>query len=254
MTSRLKKAFFRFTGRSLAKDYHQEGDTVTLTHSFYGPLRLFHADQGISRWLFDGKGIWEAEIIELFRKHFPRGRNIVDAGANLGLHTIALAKMAQNSETVYAFEPHPEVYELFAANCSQFSNVKCFNKALSDSQRVFHMPSIKHAVNAGGCNLLENNVGESYSVESVTLDQLEIPNVGLMKIDVEGHEGACIRGATNTIRRDKPILVVEIMGGTSRDTASTLAIEAIDRQINSICELGYRCENVSSHDYLFTPA
>ena len=259
MTSRLKKAILHMLARKdsgvrLAGDYHRHGDVVTLTHAFYGPLHLFYNDAGISRWLFDGNTIWEQDIVELFRKHFPRGRNVVDAGANLGLHTIALAQMAHHNEMVYAFEPHPEVYELTAANCSRLANIKCFNKALSDSTRVFHMPSVKQATNAGGGNLAENSTSGRYAVESILLDDLNIPNVGLMKIDVEGHEGACIRGAQKTILRDKPVLVVEIMGGTCRETATSEVVARIDRQIDEIRDLGYSCEQASPHDYLFVPA
>lgn len=258
MTSRLKKTVRRMLGlpapaRRLAADFRRQGDFVSLTHEFYGRLTLLNADVGVSHTVFDGHTLWESGIVKQFRRLYRPGTNIVDAGANLGLHSIALAKIAAPGATVFAFEPHPEIYGLVTANTAAHPNVRCVNKALSNSARAFHMPSVIDWENAGGCNLGTEASPGGYEVQSVPLDDLGIANVGLMKIDVEGHELACIEGARETILRDRPPLVVEIMGGHDRRTAPPEMAAEIQRRIDVICGLGYRFEQVSCHDYVFCP-
>jgi hypothetical protein len=74
-----------------------------------------------------------------------------------------------------------------------------------------------------------------------------------MKIDVEGHELECIQGASETLQRDRPILVVEIMGGHDIRTAPPEIAETIRGRVSKICDYGYSARQVSHHDYLFTP-
>jgi FkbM family methyltransferase len=258
MTSRLKKTVRRILGlsaqpRPLAADFRRQGDFASLTHEFYGRLTLLSADVCVSHTVFDGRKLWESGIVGQFRRLYRPGTNIVDAGANLGLHSIALAKIASPGATVFAFEPHPEIYGLVTANTAAYPGVHCVNKALSNTARAFHMPSVIDWENAGGCNLGTEASPGGYEVQSVALDDLGIENVGLMKIDVEGHELACIEGARETILRDRPPLVVEIMGGQDRRTAPPELAAEIQRRIDVICDLGYRFEQVSKHDYVFRP-
>jgi len=237
----------------LLTSYRIEGKYARVKHEYYGDLKLLAGDKGISVWLFDGKTIWESDIVALFAQHFPSGRNVVDAGANLGLHSIALAKLARNGEQVYAFEPHPEIFPLAQFNCSEYSNVHCINKAASDREAVFYMPSILTWENAGGVGLSDEKEKDSHAVGSVCIDSLKLENIGLMKIDVEGHELACIQGAAETIRRDRPTLIVEIMGGHNLTTAPPEIAAEITKRIKAICDYGYTSKQVSHHDYLFVP-
>lgn len=231
----------------------EQGSVVTVNHRFYGPLRLFTSDKGISRHLLDGVTIWEPDIVALFAREFRPGRNIVDAGANLGLHSIALAKLATRGEKVYALEPHPEILPLTRFNCGPFANIRCIDRAASDGARVFSMPSVLGWENAGGAGLQDDAGAGVHAVESVTIDSLGLENVGLMKIDVEGHELACLRGAAETIRRDRPTLVVEICGGNDVRTAPPEIAAEIRSRVAAIAAYGYDVEQFSVHDYLCRP-
>jgi FkbM family methyltransferase len=261
MTSRLAKAMRRVFGtpsvsnppKVLAGDYARDGHIVSLTHQFYGPLRLLADDEGISAHIFNGVTVWEPSIVKLFAKEFQSGRNVIDLGANLGLHSIALSKLARQGERVYAFEPHPDLFSLLKYNCEGCTNVHCINKAASDTSRTFYMPSVLGASNSGGFSVLDTAVAGAYPVEAVTIDSLELVNVGLMKIDTEGHELECIRGAAETIRRDKPTLIVEICGGHSLSTAPPDIVREINHRIAEICAMGYSVSPYSDHDYLFHP-
>ena len=53
------------------------------------------------------------------------------------------------------------------------------------------------------------NLGKEFSVTMRKIDSLNIENIGLIKIDVEGFEMDVLRGAEKTIRIQKPTLIIE---------------------------------------------
>ena len=256
MTSRLMKTVrraFRFAKQPTEIICRYDGPFVHVKHDYYGNLKLFADDHGISRWMTDGSTVWEADIVKLFETHFPTGRNVIDAGANLGLHSIALAKLARRGEKVFAFEPHPEIFSLTQHNCGQYQNIQCINKAASDRETDFYMPSIMSWENAGGASVCNDNHQGYFAVQGLRIDSLQLENIGLIKIDVEGHELECIHGASATLHRDRPLLIVEIMGGHDVKTAPPEIAEVIRQRVSTICDYGYNATQVSHHDYLFTP-
>lgn len=148
------------------------GQVVTVRHAFYGPIRLFRWDEGISQHLFDGQTVWEPEVVEIFAREWAAGRNAIDAGANLGLHSIALAKLAAPGAKVYAIEPHPEVFPLTRANCRRFAAVKCIKAAASDRLRTVSMPRLRRGGNAAIAATIRASIAEiealGYAVEQVS--------------------------------------------------------------------------------------
>ncbi len=233
--------------------YDRAQGTVALRHEFYGDLRLFANDPAISQHLLDGRTIWEEYLVAQFARHFPVGRNVIDAGANLGLHSIALAKLAKHGEKVFAFEPHPEIFPLTQSNCAAYPNVRCIPQAASDTRHTVYMNSIHGLSNQAGADVHEQGDDSMFAVPAVPIDSLDLPDIGLMKIDVEHHEIECIRGARETIRRDKPILFVEVYGGHDIATAPPEIAAEIRARIQFICDLGYDAQCLHVHDYLFTP-
>jgi hypothetical protein len=61
-----------------------------------------------------------------------------------------------------------------------------------------------------GTSSLEYGDGVPVTVARVTLDELELSDVRFVKLDVEGHELPALRGAEQTVRRDRPLLMIEL--------------------------------------------
>ncbi|RAN39216.1 FkbM family methyltransferase [Hyphomonas sp. GM-8P] len=138
-----------------------------------------------------------------------RHRRFLDVGANTGIYSYYFMRRMQYVE---AFEPLAEVTKKLAALSS--SSVNIHNLALSDINSIleFHIP-----VDAGGAlrttrASIEPRDGPSVvrKVEVKQLDEFGFEDVDMIKIDVEGHETQVIRGAAETIRKCRPIMVVEI--------------------------------------------
>ena len=149
-----------------------------------------------------------------------RGRTVCDVGANVGNHSLALAEHAAR---VVALEPHPLSFELLRINCRAHPNIVPLNLAASDRRGT--ADAAVPATNFGGARIAAAaRPGEIGAVfELVPLDaltELAEADLGLVKIDVEGHEEQVLRGAEALLRHHRPAVILEqnedaIADGTS---------------------------------------
>lgn len=145
----------------------------------------------------------------------PR-RKSVDVGANIGVHTYFLARWSQH---VYAYEPNPALRSYLQRSCAR--NVTVSTTALSDraGQATLTIPLVSNQAVDPYASLdervarLSASDGETqhHVVETRPLDVFGHADIGFIKIDVEGHEAAVIAGATETLHRERPTLLVEIV-------------------------------------------
>lgn len=143
-------------------------------------------------------------------------KDSVDVGAKLGMYTYRLLR---HSRAVVAFEPNPVlVGVLRAAFAARPCRVEPF--ALSDGAGDATLRIARGAdgeVRLGRSTiepsnrLTDDDVAESdaIDIERRTLDGYDLREVGFVKIDVEGHELAVLAGATGTLARERPNLLVE---------------------------------------------
>jgi len=149
-------------------------------------------------------GIYDLAVVEtLWRLADPKLLSL-DVGANIGAMTGALAK---RSAEVWAFEPHPTLNRRLTANVGRFHDrqgyapCRVLEVAASDSdgEAELYLPN-DFATNNGTARLEPTNTGTGITVRTSRLDTLLADReVGVMKLDVEGHEAAVLRGAKNAI-------------------------------------------------------
>lgn len=133
---------------------------------------------------------------------------VVDVGANVGLFSYFLSKMGKDVE---AFEPLPECAN--AIDAYRSSRIRVHNIALSSKSGALKLytPLINGIPYPGNSSFTAvEGPHESREVSVQTLDQYHYENVCLIKIDVEGHELDVLKGATQTLSRERPVLLVEI--------------------------------------------
>lgn len=134
---------------------------------------------------------------------------VIDVGANIGAHTIWMAKHAQK---VYAFEVQRLVFQILCANIAMndLKNVWAYHAALGEKAGKVGVPQLREdvEVNLGSYSLKSGEAGDVI-VPMIRLDDLQLPRCDLIKIDVEGMECEVLSGAEETIRRLRPCLHVE---------------------------------------------
>jgi FkbM family methyltransferase len=133
----------------------------------------------------------------------------IDVGANLGLYVHYLLSVAK---VVVAFEPNPAISNHVRRFYPQ---ARLETVALSDQpgRASLRMP----AGNTSWGTLAETNTLDkaeapiqTVDVTLATLDSFQFTDIGLIKIDVEGHEEAVIAGSRETLSREQPSLIIEI--------------------------------------------
>jgi FkbM family methyltransferase len=156
-------------------------------------------------------GEFSDDELTVFRQVVRPGSIVVEAGANIGTHTVELSRIVGEQGRVYAFEPQRIVFQTLCANVQLNSrnNVICRQEAVGEAEGVILVPPIDYrsANNFGGLALGSYREGEPVPV--VRIDDLKLPHCGLIKCDVEGMEVSVLKGAKETIEKFRPVLYVE---------------------------------------------
>lgn len=139
------------------------------------------------------------------------GGAVVEVGANVGAHTIALASAVGPAGTVIAFEPQRLVFQMLCANLALNSipNVYPYHAAVGRSPGTITVPELSPDMpnNFGGVSMDVTGAGQA--VPLVTIDDLGLSACDLIKVDVEGMEEEVLAGASGTITKFRPVLYVE---------------------------------------------
>ena len=155
--------------------------------------------------------IYDRQAFEVMDRVLKPESCCVDIGCHKGQFLTEYIRCAPQG-THYAFEPIPYLYEQL---CENFKSARIFNYALSDKsgETSFFILPDKPALS--GLNERETIhkelPREKITVRTERLDAV-MPldtKVDFMKIDVEGAEGLVISGALDTIKRNKPYIVLE---------------------------------------------
>jgi FkbM family methyltransferase len=204
----------RMLFRSYARTRCEPGTCVQRLTTKYGDQ--FDADlSSFLEWYLFAFGAFEEHFAELFGCLVRPGDRCVDVGANIGVHTVRLAKLAGPQGEVVAIEPDAELAQRARRNITinDLANtrvvVAAATESACDSLRLYR-PSAGDT-NKARASLLEHSylTGEAATVPGVTLDGICDGPVRLIKIDVEGYEMPVVAGAAATIARDHPAVIFE---------------------------------------------
>lgn len=148
-----------------------------------------------------------------------KGGVAIDVGANEGIYAFALSEIGA---VVHAFEANPAFADFARRSLGARATVHQFALSNEAGNASFFVP-----LATDGSELhLAGNLKNSHSqferqsvikVEMRTLDSFALTGVQFIKVDVEGSELEVLEGARETILRDHPALLLELLSGTYKD-------------------------------------
>jgi len=171
-------------------------------------------------------GEWSEAEVFLFNQIVRPGDVVIEAGANIGSHTVALARAAGITGRVHTFEPQRHAFQLLCANVAlnSLTNVLTHHMAVGRENGEAEFPVIDPSLpNNFGAVSFHITYHQMERIAVRTIDSFELPRVDFLKADVEGFELEVLQGARQTILRHRPVCHVEYVNPYTGNIISVLA-------------------------------
>ncbi len=189
-------------------------------------------------------GRYEPNEFSVLTTILKPGMVVLDVGANLGLYSLFASRLVGREGKVIALEPSSREFEQLTSNLdlNGLSNVRAVRAAASDREGEIELlvaVALHSGHNTTGGFGYETALDHRERVPAITLDRLvtceKLSRVDLIKIDIEGGELAALRGASETLARFHPILLIEVADRSLRHQRASSA-----QLLDLICRHGYR--------------
>ena len=205
--------------------------TIAKSRGLLGKSRQVEVRRGGVRWnlnLEEGidfsiylLGAFERSTVATLRELVKAGDVVLDIGANIGAHTLGLAKNVGAAGKVYAFEPADFAFQKLLRNLALNPELEKRTKAL---QVMLGSGAEKAPTGVYASWPLEKvdsvhpkHRGRFVSTEGAVVDTLDgfvarekVSRINLIKMDVDGHELPVLQGGRSVLREQRPVIVMEM--------------------------------------------
>jgi FkbM family methyltransferase len=166
----------------------------------------YAAKDFIQRVILKTHSFYENVDLEKFRDLVPPEAIIIDAGANIGNHSVFFSVIC-GAKKIYAFEPMNQTFEILRRNAALNApdRIECINAALGEADGRADLLGYR-AHNFGAARVAVSTDG-LYRVTNI--DGLGLTHLDIIKIDVEGSQALVIEGARQTLLRCSPRIWME---------------------------------------------
>ena len=217
-----------------------------------GSFYIDYLHDTIKKTLSEGH-IWELNIVELIQKHARKGSVVVDLGSHIGTHLLSMSKAVGENGLVIGFEPQIKIFSELIQNMqlNQCFNVIACRCAVGRNFGQVQM-GVPFTNNEGGATIgnagffTHTGIGGDFA-PLIPLDSLNLENVSLIKIDVECYEDEVIAGAKETIRKNRPFIIIELADDTKERE------EKRDATIKVLQNMGYTVTKIWGWDWFAVP-
>lgn len=184
----------------------------------YGTLEIPSTDRYI-RAAVELTGEYSGSESDLYQSLLKPGDVAIDVGANVGVISVALGLAVGATGRVHAFEPQPLLYDILCRNLARagLDNATAYRAIVAEEVGNGTFVDVRavptdRTLNFGGISA-NTRIGPPFGTMAPTdirtIDTLGLDRCDFIKIDVEGGEHRVLAGATDTIRRHRPILSIE---------------------------------------------
>ena len=208
-------------------------------------------------------GTYEKLEAKIMEEKIQVGNIVVDIGANIGLHTLNMARIVGNTGQVFAFEPDPSNFKILGKNVkvNNYKNIILEQKAVGDKHG---RATLYHADNPGMHRIFpqtkaRRGLSGQVQVKLTSLDKYFIDSnlvdkINFIKIDVEGLEFSVLKGMENILKNNKKIKILFEFMPKNIMEAGFMPIELLnyltlyDFKLYSIDEITEKLIHVSNNE------
>jgi FkbM family methyltransferase len=170
--------------------------------------------RGIAKLVFAFREDYEPEM-GCLKQILSPGNVFIDAGANVGIYTLAASRIVGETGRVLAFEPSAQSFPILKKNIAlnSLTNVHPFPVALTqENGRAWLHRGPNPSLNSLGKDPSWKEDGEEIVTKTLdqTLHHAGIDRVDVIKMDVQGAEELVLRGGWNTVTSAHPIIIFEV--------------------------------------------
>jgi len=213
-----------------------------------GPLDgMFYCGNYSDGRYFSG---FENNIVKKIKQNIKNG-NIYDIGGHFGFYALLFSTLLKEGN-VYSFEPNPYCFKILNQNIkinNLEGKVKTFNFGLGKEEKIVEMMIILGNMARSTCDddskRLYEEKKKNFETKDVIikrLDDLNLPAPGFIKIDVEGMELDVIEGCYETIKKNRPEIIIEIHESQRKNLHSP-----IKKLVQILSNLGYFCFSIDEN-------
>jgi FkbM family methyltransferase len=180
-------------------------------------------------------GSFEPRAERAIARHLGTNMTAIDVGANVGYHTLRMARQVGPFGQVIAIEPAPRAEARLRRNLglNAFTNVAIVVAALGDRDIETAELRLQSRYPLSGRGAPEGVVARVARLDSLVLDH-GLRRVDFIKIDVDGQEAKVLRGALRTLRRFRPPVLFELT-----PTAVEAGGDSVEELFGALMGLGY---------------
>ena len=211
------------------------------TVSLRSGMRFRYQDADFIPLLLYYLGTFEPHVIKVIRSHLKPGDIALDVGANVGFHTLECWKRVGKQGRVISIEAMPVHANLVKRNLQEngLPSTNVINVAVGDHDGEVTI-GLPDGGNAGMFGVNAGSSGTAVPLRRID-DLLDVTSLALIKMDIEGSELDALKGAEQTIRRHKPVIVIELNETALARCGATS--NAVIEHLNSLGYFGKPIEN-----------
>jgi FkbM family methyltransferase len=233
---------------------------------------IYNKDDCIQYVLLNGFQ-WSEKLINIIKLYIFEKKltHFLNVGSHIGSVCLPISL---HINKVTAIEAYPPTYNHLCENIkiNNIINVNAINIAVGNIEEdIYFMSDEKICTienknrvlnNSGGMHVLsehdiKNNIrsgnlsDKKIKNKMNKLDNLEVDNFDIMLVDIEGLEYDFLLGSTEKIKKNKPIIIIEIWNDRKRNIEKM--IESQETVINYIKSLNYKLIQNIDDDFIFEP-
>jgi FkbM family methyltransferase len=207
-------------------------------------MKLDRTDETISRMILAGD--FESFETGIIKNIVKTGFSVLDIGANIGYYSLVCAELVGPEGKVYAFEPTPRTFEILKCNIHNNG----FDAIVAPYQYGVSNVNQKAQLYINDYNKGDNRLYKSADMKSIDIDLVTIDSflkpsgkIDVIKMDIQGAEALAVKGMSQLLQKDKPIIVMEFWPHRIK----RLGIEPKE-MLQDLVTIGYSFQDIEEHN------